>query len=771
MPSLRFAWMMLLLASLLCCRGGTLVRFAVRGLPAEAVALIVQPTFAGRKAQQEAYAQDLSSFGLRAPVGASGLLRVEVEARDGAGQARARGQAEVTLDGEALIEASVTLQPIPPLGTDEVLVEISLPGKDPGEVVSDPPGISCDASCQVRVPRGARYQLRARAAARSYFAVWGGACSGAEPACSIEAREGPLRIEAVFLRRVCSRNLCWEQPLPAGTPLTGVYVASASEAWASGPPRSVWRWNGRYWQVFSDVTFPIDIFGMYGSAPDDVWIAGSGVLRWNGAAYRDPGGILGVVLSIAGSGRDNIWLANTDNAALRWDGSQFERHCFRGSMGVCQDIQGYVRSLWVPGPGRAWAGGEGKIFRWDGTAWASETIAAGFGVFTGLWGSGGPGSEDIWATARQIARRQNGAWAQVVLAGVTTQAIGVWGSAADDVWLVGLGGQILHHGPSGLRTEPRVSSTHLNAVSGADRELVWAVGEGGTTLRLAPGRSTAVTGALDTESVRDVWAASATDVWVVGDAGVARHDGVSLRREQDPAFEGTSGFASVWGSAPDDVWLVGKRGERVHWDGKTYSRAGSAATRPNAISGSARDNVWVVGGGGYCERWDGAVWTPRATGTTEDLHAVWSRSPTEVIVGGQRGTLMRWDGTRFAPAMLAPGDLGPGDRIEDIWGGPAAGDLIWAVTDTGKHISYEGGSWQVRVELGGIPLYGIWGSARDDVWVVGARGVLGRYDGTRWNTLEYDQAGGLGASFSKVVGAGADLWVVGPNGTIARRAR
>jgi hypothetical protein len=62
-------------------------------------------------------------------------------------------------------------------------------------------------------------------------------------------------------------------------------------------------------------------------------------------------------------------------------------------------------------------------------------------------------------------------------------------------------------------------------------------------------------------------------------------------------------------------------------------------------------------------------------------------------------------------------------------------------------------------------LNAIWGSAANEVWLVGGSGLIRRWDGAAWTTL----ASGSTVNLFGVWGSSAtDLWAVGAGGTILR---
>ena len=163
----------------------------------------------------------------------------------------------------------------------------------------------------------------------------------------------------------------------------------------------------------------------------------------------------------------------------------------------------------------------------------------------------------------------------------------MWGSAPDDIWVVGLGGLIMHFDGRAWRRVPSGTTADLRAIAGRGRGDALIVGDGHTILRLrgttwtAEGpRGGADAGALiQNTNLRDVWMAANGDAWVAG--GLQRPRAMSgelvdscvLGRHEKGAWvfdrEDECGpLEAVWGTGPNDVWA--RAGEfLVQWNGRS----------------------------------------------------------------------------------------------------------------------------------------------------------------------------------------------------------
>ncbi|MCA9541924.1 MAG: hypothetical protein KC620_23670 [Myxococcales bacterium] len=153
--------------------------------------------------------------------------------------------------------------------------------------------------------------------------------------------------------------------------------------------------------------------------------------------------------------------------------------------------------------------------------------------------------------------------------------------------------------------------------------------------------------------------------------------------------------------------------------------------------------------------------------------SAWSRSPGEVyFVGGQAETtgIARFDGQ--ALSWLD----NPGDRLAWWVFGFTEPALTFVVGERGLGLRREGdGPWttfETGVDEG--TLFGIWGSAPDDLWTVGghiAAGgppILRHWDGAAWRDAVVPDLGDAEPeAFFKVWGRGAnDVFVCGDAGVI-----
>jgi hypothetical protein len=200
------------------------------------------------------------------------------------------------------------------------------------------------------------------------------------------------------------------------------------------------------------------------------------------------------------------------------------------------------------------------------------------------------------------------AWTTTPTLGPDTDLHGVWGTAANQVVLVG--GQDIPGGPPRAMHNttgswspllpPDLPDVELLDVFGKTVDDVMAVGTAGTILRRS-GDNLGLVPSGTTETLRSIWVAPAPDdeAFAVGDNGTILHwDGTtwtSMTSPSDPWF----GFRlnGVWGWSPTNVFAVGESSMLLRYDGSAWTQvAVDALADFTDVWGSAGNNVFVVAG-------------------------------------------------------------------------------------------------------------------------------------------------------------------------------
>jgi hypothetical protein len=287
----------------------------------------------------------------------------------------------------------------------------------------------------------------------------------------------------------------------------------------------------------------------------------------------------------------------------------------------------------------------------------------------------------------------------------------VWGSSADDVYVVGDDGVVLHQ-TGGLLNTIRVGT-------GAD--------------------------------LTSVWGSAANDVWVVGSY---RDTGQGL------LFHRTKDFFTMYGTTPfalKSVWGVDELRYAVGADGAIYqgdtaapfSMGTQVGVNPDipltphapihwSIHGNSRSNILIAADVDLYHYWDGDLWHSYEDNKvrTRAYRSVFGPPGTgpHLFIGGNYFAIWEFTGPQNPLIQVNEENDKPAKADRSIWAlwgptpGPLEGARIIAVGDEGRIMLYD----SMRQLLRTIPsptrnsLYGIWGASLDDVWIVGEGGLVMR---------------------------------------------
>jgi hypothetical protein len=222
-------------------------------------------------------------------------------------------------------------------------------------------------------------------------------------------------------------------------------------------------------------------------------------------------------------------------------------------------------------------------------------------------------------------------------------------------------------------------------------------------------------------------------------------------------------LAGVWGHSGSDVFAVGN--VIIHFDGVAWS---TQATGPNAdlglsdVWGSSGTDVFAVGAGGTILHYDGTAWSTLAATPDADFVALWGDTPTTIFAlgiapSGYRAYL--YDGAAWN--LMA-------DQVQgtSLWGSSAADVYAVGLGGRGAY-HYDGRSWSHTFPgNSGYENAAVGGTSSSNVFVVGNRGSVLRFDGSVWQT----QNSGTNEILTDVWGDSAiDVFIVGTEGTVLRR--
>jgi hypothetical protein len=271
----------------------------------------------------------------------------------------------------------------------------------------------------------------------------------------------------------------------------------------------------------------------------------------------------------------------------------------------------------------------------------------------------------------------------------------VWGSSADNVWIVGGEGTMLRFDGQTFHHLETLVSIRLVGVHGTSRDDVWVVGDLGTSLHWNGTSWQTIDGRQDAVLL-GVWSSRPDNVWMVGALTSTRSGwirevfGEEVRETTLPAC---NSLWKAWSSEPQDIWLIGStaevQGVVLHGDGKRFEAIFPDSGPLRGIWGSSRSDVWIVPYDTAPQHWDGSTLTVTGDVPEQPQLSVWGSSPTDVWSVGLEGSIRHFDGT------------------------------AWSSVESGTNAT----------------LWSVWGSSADDVWIVGNEGTVLRWRGTGWMRL------------------------------------
>jgi hypothetical protein len=221
-------------------------------------------------------------------------------------------------------------------------------------------------------------------------------------------------------------------------------------------------------------------------------------------------------------------------------------------------------------------------------------------------------------------------------------------------------------------------------------------------------------------------------------------DGAAATPEWTPVLEHLDGaLLAVWGTSEHDVWTVGGplgnsgfESLVMRFDGSAWHRMKPGGTDTYWwLHGTSQSDVWMVGEKGRITHWDGSKLEERASGTTATLFGVWAAAPDDAwAVGGvpdqpdqPNDVVLHWDGTSWRPEALP--ELHKVAMFK-VWG--SSKDDVYVVGELGLVWHRVNGTW--TREAAGVAkgrLTTVNGCSKTELFAVGGRDLLSS-DGTTW---------------------------------------
>lgn len=289
--------------------------------------------------------------------------------------------------------------------------------------------------------------------------------------------------------------------------------------------------------------------------------------------------------------------------------------------------------------------------------------------------------------------------------GATADLFAVWGSSANDLYVVGAGGTILHStGMGDWSQEDSGTSADLLAVWGSGPNDVHAVGWNGVHVkRDATGSWAAASSPSMTNRLTAIWGFSADELFITADqdatpAAIIRTSDGGASWTTVPMTDPNARVTlnGIWGNAGGELWASG-------------------IVYPYHPGADSCGTLWQSN-----DR--GASWTvTMSDGTGSNPYwCVWGQpSSPQPLVCMRHPTLEAYDPA--TARMVGEGGFyamwGVGTDLFEL---TTSGDIVTQSDGAGLTVDYRGtAGWQLRA---------IWGTALDHVFVVGTLGLILRRD-------------------------------------------
>ena len=552
------------------------------------------------------------------------------------------------------------------------------------------------------------------------------------------------------------RYLGWaRQPRLTGENLRGIWGNNASDIYAVGWDGAIVHFDGTRWQadLVDEMGKPLldnRLFTIWGRSSDGyVYVGGQG----------------GLILRRRAGDPLSSWTTHAELA--------------QGS-----DVNG----IWgLPNSSRLIAVGDaGRIWTFDGTTW-SVTHSGNLPVLDpshnpavdlhAVWGTS---FNNVYAVGDDfsIFHFNGTVWSVLSSIGPTTNDSdddwnAIWGSGSSDIYVVGDQARVSHFADGQwvpVVLPSVVDDLRLHGIWGSGPGHVFISGDDGMTLHY-DGNHWVALRATQPEHLYGFWGSSAENVYTIGNSGLlAHHSGMAWA---------TTGFITagevhdVWGRNPTDIYAVGDRGQVLRYQGRDWlpyllrDELGSQITttrKLRAITGSASGTMIIAGDDGTLIRYNGLAWHNESlAATTRDFYDVWTDESGQAYAVGQQGMMARFDGVNWSPMnqTVATGNL------NGVWG--ASPSDVWVVGDYDEsnaravllHIrdsDVESVELDIKEDL-----HGVWGSGPDDMYIAGKDGELWHYDGTDWQAIDSSIAQDLHGLTGNSRG---ERFAVGGNGAV-----
>jgi hypothetical protein len=396
----------------------------------------------------------------------------------------------------------------------------------------------------------------------------------------------------------------------------------------------------------------------------------------------------------------------------------------------------------------------GRILFNDGSGWsymdeAPEERALGMRAFP---------SSEVYAWSRYVLYRLvNNSWTAIYESS-GRRIHDIWASSNGDLHL-GTSKGLVHFDGSNWTWLPDTDDFYVAEFWGSSPTDIYAVGSPGRIAHY-DGFEWTVIQESQNYYFFDVWGSGTRDVYASTPSEMIHFDGVEWRWITLP--DGIHSIDDIWGTSENNVYLVYGEGGIAHYGGMEWEvMSSSTGIELNSIWGPSANDIYAVGEYGKIVHFDGAEWISQSGGLLEYPSFIWGIDDAHIYIGNTEA-IFHFDGAAFNELP----NVGGGLEANDLWG--TRPDDLTSVGKHGKVFHFDGRQW-LRADIPTTPhLHAISGISDGSMAAVGDERTVLFWDGVRWN-LMYEEVGGK--AFKDIWMLSRNEWfVVGEGGVIGRYA-
>jgi hypothetical protein len=475
--------------------------------------------------------------------------------------------------------------------------------------------------------------------------------------------------------------------------------SGSGEIWMSTYRGNIRRFVDDRWALEHESPFS-KLSAFWATSADDLWLVpadDSRLMHFDGATWSTTADLgIGVMLMV-GAG-DELWIITDDERFLHYANGVVRDRTPPGEA---------THELWANHSDDVWTlrriTGDGDgLFHFDGVAWTRRATPAR--CRDGWGGADGNPWLVCGDAARQVLYRSHGGeW--VAHADVADEVASGLDAGVSGQWIATSRG-VVHVDGAGWAITPAGAAGAVTALLADAPDRVWAI-QAGAVLRY----DGAHWADLGLTQARSLWFDGEV-LWVGGRRAITRVDGAATRSYPMPDH-----IDAIAGTGADDVWAA-SFDSLVHFDGIAWSSHPIEGMTEYVDLATTPDALWVVGNA--TRRREGGTW--HDTGLDDVVLFSASLLPVhdEDVWLQAETSLLRYDGQDWSLQDLHDS----AGIVTELWG--LSSRDIWAVTDIGLLVHYDGLTWTSVATGTTSGLTAIDGLASNDVWVGDASGRVSR---------------------------------------------